>query len=110
MKHICQKKWLLKYGQKKGTLLKTFQKYVVGILKHGSTSCMAVINSVRTVSFLIRVEKSEAARPEEIIQEVRHLAAQGYQEITLLGQNVNAYGKDFEDMKYGLGDLMDELP
>jgi tRNA-2-methylthio-N6-dimethylallyladenosine synthase len=53
--------------------------------------------------------KERSRRPEDIIQEVRHLAAQGYKEITLLGQNVNAYGKDFTDMKYGLGDLMDEL-
>ncbi|KAA0547861.1 tRNA (N6-isopentenyl adenosine(37)-C2)-methylthiotransferase MiaB [Bacillus sp. BGMRC 2118] len=53
--------------------------------------------------------KERSRRPEDIIQEVRHLASLGYQEITLLGQNVNAYGKDFEDMKYGLGDLMDEL-
>ncbi|WP_462409308.1 tRNA (N6-isopentenyl adenosine(37)-C2)-methylthiotransferase MiaB [Neobacillus sp. Marseille-QA0830] len=53
--------------------------------------------------------KERSRRPDEIIQEVRHLAAQGYQEVTLLGQNVNAYGKDFEDLKYGLGDLMDEL-
>src|SRR5699024_11512401 len=37
------------------------------------------------------------------------LAANGYKEITLLGQNVNAYGKDFEDLTYGLGDLMNEL-
>ena len=53
--------------------------------------------------------KERSRRPEDIIQEVRQLAAQGYKEITLLGQNVNAYGKDFEDMKYGLGDLMDEI-
>jgi tRNA-2-methylthio-N6-dimethylallyladenosine synthase len=53
--------------------------------------------------------KERSRRPEEIIQEVRHLASQGYQEITLLGQNVNAYGKDFEDIKYGLGDLMEEI-
>jgi tRNA-2-methylthio-N6-dimethylallyladenosine synthase len=53
--------------------------------------------------------KERSRRPEEIIQEVRHLAAQGYQEITLLGQNVNAYGKDIEDLEYGLGDLMDDL-
>lgn len=46
---------------------------------------------------------------EEIIQEVRELAAQGYKEIMLLGQNVNAYGKDFDDIEYRLGDLMDEL-
>ncbi|MGC4375712.1 tRNA (N6-isopentenyl adenosine(37)-C2)-methylthiotransferase MiaB [Fictibacillus sp. Mic-4] len=53
--------------------------------------------------------KERSRRPEDIIQEVRHLAAQGYQEITLLGQNVNAYGKDLEDIEYGLGDLMDEI-
>jgi tRNA-2-methylthio-N6-dimethylallyladenosine synthase len=53
--------------------------------------------------------KERSRRPEDIIQEVRHLAAQGYKEVTLLGQNVNAYGKDFTDIKYGLGDLMDEL-
>ena len=53
--------------------------------------------------------KERSRRPEEIIQEVRELAAQGYQEIMLLGQNVNAYGKDFEDIHYQLGDLMDEL-
>jgi tRNA-2-methylthio-N6-dimethylallyladenosine synthase len=53
--------------------------------------------------------KERSRRPEDVIQEVRQLAAQGYQEITLLGQNVNAYGKDFEDIKYGLGDLMNEI-
>lgn len=53
--------------------------------------------------------KERSRRPEDIIQEVRQLAAQGYEEITLLGQNVNAYGKDFEDIEYGLGDLMDDL-
>ncbi|MFD2208900.1 tRNA (N6-isopentenyl adenosine(37)-C2)-methylthiotransferase MiaB [Virgibacillus halophilus] len=53
--------------------------------------------------------KERSRRPEDIIQEVRHLAAQGYQEVTLLGQNVNAYGKDFEDMDYTFGDLMDDM-
>ncbi|CAM5183213.1 tRNA-2-methylthio-N(6)-dimethylallyladenosine synthase OS=Ureibacillus acetophenoni OX=614649 GN=miaB PE=3 SV=1 [Ureibacillus acetophenoni] len=53
--------------------------------------------------------KERSRRPDEIIQEVRELAAHGYQEIMLLGQNVNAYGKDFTDMNYRLGDLMDEL-
>ncbi len=52
--------------------------------------------------------KERSRLPEDVIQEVRHLAAQGYKEVTLLGQNVNAYGKDF-DFDYGLGDLMDEL-
>lgn len=53
--------------------------------------------------------KERSRRPQDIIQEVRHLVAQGYQEVTLLGQNVNAYGKDFEDIEYGLGELMDDI-
>lgn len=53
--------------------------------------------------------KERSRRPEEIIQEVRHLAAQGYQEVTLLGQNVNAYGKDFTDLDYRLADLLAEI-
>jgi len=53
--------------------------------------------------------KERSRRPQDIIQEVRQLAAQGYKEITLLGQNVNSYGKDFDDIGYRFGDLMDEL-
>jgi tRNA-2-methylthio-N6-dimethylallyladenosine synthase len=41
----------------------------------------------------------EKSRPfEEIICEVKELAKRGYQEITLLGQNVNAYGKDSNEL------------
>ncbi|MCJ7804783.1 MiaB/RimO family radical SAM methylthiotransferase [Patescibacteria group bacterium] len=39
----------------------------------------------------------EVSRPfEEIICEVEELSKRGYQEITLLGQNVNSYGKDLK--------------
>jgi tRNA-2-methylthio-N6-dimethylallyladenosine synthase len=54
--------------------------------------------------------KERSRHPEEIIEEVRDLARQGYKEVTLLGQNVNAYGKDLKDLDhYGLGNLMDEI-
>ena len=53
--------------------------------------------------------KERSRRPEDIIQEVRQLAAQGYKEVTVLGQNVNAYGKDFEDLDYRFADLMNDL-
>ena len=53
--------------------------------------------------------KERSRRPADIIHEIRQLAAEGYKEITLLGQNVNAYGKDFDDVDYRFGDLMDDL-
>ncbi|MCF2942390.1 tRNA (N6-isopentenyl adenosine(37)-C2)-methylthiotransferase MiaB [Paenibacillus tarimensis] len=53
--------------------------------------------------------KERSRRPEDVIAEVRELARQGYKEITLLGQNVNAYGKDFEDITYRFGDLMADI-
>jgi tRNA-2-methylthio-N6-dimethylallyladenosine synthase len=53
--------------------------------------------------------KERSRRPDDVIAEVRDLARQGYKEITLLGQNVNAYGKDFTDIKYGFADLMDDV-
>jgi tRNA-2-methylthio-N6-dimethylallyladenosine synthase len=53
--------------------------------------------------------KERSRRPEDVIAEVRELARQGYKEITLLGQNVNAYGKDFEDINYRFGDLMADI-
>lgn len=53
--------------------------------------------------------KERSRRPEDVLQEIRDLARQGYKEVTLLGQNVNAYGKDFTDIDYRFGDLMDDV-
>lgn len=44
--------------------------------------------------------RERSRTPESIINEVKELASRGYKEITLLGQNVNSYGKDIEDMTF----------
>ena len=53
--------------------------------------------------------KERSRRKEDVIEEVKELVEQGYLEVTLLGQNVNAYGKDFTDIDYTFGDLLREL-
>ena len=56
--------------------------------------------------------RERSREPEQIINEVRQLAAEGYKEITLLGQNVNSYGKDL-GTGYDFADLLaalDEIP
>lgn len=44
--------------------------------------------------------------PESILDEVKKLADHGFKEITLLGQTVDAYGKDFTDRQHDLADLL----
>ena len=41
--------------------------------------------------------KERSRKPSDILNECRILIASGYQEITLVGQNVNAYGRDLKD-------------
>lgn len=44
----------------------------------------------------------------DVIKECQDLVNEGYQEITLLGQNVNAYGKDLDEGK-DFADLLEEV-
>ena len=52
--------------------------------------------------------KQRSRLPHDIIDEVREMYNNSYQEVTLLGQNVNAYGKDL-DMEYDFADLLGEV-
>lgn len=52
--------------------------------------------------------KQRSRKPEFIIDEVKKLVEDGYKEVTLLGQNVNAYGKDL-DINYGMENLLKDV-
>lgn len=46
--------------------------------------------------------------PKDILNEVENLKKEGYLEITLLGQNVNAYGKDL-NINYNMASLLEDV-
>src|SRR3954471_17184423 len=49
----------------------------------------------------------EVSRPlEELVGEVRALAADGVREVTLLGQNVNSYGRDLRPQRRSFSELL----
>ena len=52
--------------------------------------------------------KQRSRMPEDIINEVKKLVEDGYKEVTLLGQNVNAYGKDLE-IDYTMENLLQDV-
>ena len=52
--------------------------------------------------------RERSRKKEDILNEIDELINDGYKEVTLLGQNVNAYGKDLYD-DYNLGDLLEEI-
>ncbi len=52
--------------------------------------------------------KQRSRRLKDIINEVKSLKDKGYKEVTLLGQNVNAYGKDL-NADYDMSDLLEEV-
>ena len=53
--------------------------------------------------------KQRSRDKDDIIKEVERLVKEGYLEVTLLGQNVNAYGKDFEDNSYTMENLLEDV-
>lgn len=52
--------------------------------------------------------RERSRKPEDILKEIKDLAADGCKEIMLLGQNVNSYGKDL-DTPYDFADLLSQV-
>ena len=53
--------------------------------------------------------RERSRRPEIILKEAKDALEAGFKEITLLGQNVDSYGKDFTDINYRLSNLLSDL-
>ncbi|MEI7885625.1 MAG: tRNA (N6-isopentenyl adenosine(37)-C2)-methylthiotransferase MiaB [Clostridia bacterium] len=67
-------------------------------------------NNFCTYCIVPHVRGRELSRkPHDILMEIEELEQAGYQEIMLLGQNVNSYGKDFQDRNYDFADLLQEI-
>ena len=53
--------------------------------------------------------RERSRKIEKILEEVKSLVNEGYKEITLLGQNVNSYGKDFKEKGVDFSRLLREI-
>lgn len=55
--------------------------------------------------------REHSRHPQDIVREVEQAVAQGYEEVTLLGQNVNSYGKDHKEADFAdLLTMVDQVP
>ena len=106
-----------KLKRKKRILCSDEEEYLVAEdipIKRGSTfkawvSVMYGCNNFCSYCIVPYVRGRERSRAKEkIVAEVRELVESGYKDITLLGQNVNSYGKDL-GCGYDFADLLAEL-
>src|SRR5690606_5654579 len=73
------------------------------------TTIMYGCNNFCTYCIVPYVRGRERSRkPSDILDEIRNLADECYKEVTLLGQNVNSYGKDL-DIDYYFPNLLRDV-
>jgi tRNA-2-methylthio-N6-dimethylallyladenosine synthase len=76
-----------------------FQAWVQVSMGCNSKCAYCIVPSVRG--------REQSRRPGEVLAEVTRLAHEGVREITLLGQNVNSYGRDLlPDVRTDFGELL----
>ena len=78
---------------------RAFQAWVQVSMGCNSTCAYCIVPSVRG--------REQSRRPGEIAAEVTRLAAEGAKEITLLGQNVNSWGRDLARPRLAEAELLE---
>ena len=105
---LHQKKRLFYVEDEAGSIVEGLPQQRDNTLK-AWVSIMYGCNNFCTYCIVPYVRGRERSRqPEDILNECRQLIEAGYKEITLLGQNVNSYGKDLENAM-DFADLLDAI-
>ncbi len=95
--HIKSHKKVYDVWEKEGQIVEDIPAYRTSEY-NGWVNIMYGCNNFCTYCIVPYVRGRERSRKlEDILKEVKQLVADGYKTITLLGQNVNSYGNDFDD-------------
>ncbi len=99
-KKLSQKKTLIAVDEKEGEIIEGTPKTRTSY-PNAWVNITYGCNNFCTYCIVPYVRGRERSRSmENIIAECKDLIKQGYKEITLLGQNVNSYGKDLENTNF----------
>jgi len=110
LKHKDSKKKIRDVWEKEKGIFETVEMLRDNLFSNAWVNINYGCNNFCSYCIVPYVRGRERSRsPEDIIVEVKGLINDGYKYITLLGQNVNSYGNDFEDKSINFAYLLKTL-